>query len=339
MNLRHLRYFVALAREQHHARAAEACHVTQSTLSEAVRQLEAELGVPLIERGGPRFRCLTEAGQRVLVWAQHTLADRDALDQDLAHMKWDLTGRLRLGVVPAAVVATPLLVTPFCRKHPKMTVEVQSMASLEIQRGLDNCELDAGITYLDNEPLHNVRSLALYEECYVLLTAPGGPFAARRSVTWAEAAELPLCLLTKGMQNRRIIDRIIGQAGASLAPPRMETTSMLAICAHVHSGDWASIVPHSLLTVFGEGLRALPLVRPRASQSIGVVAAGRDPLSPVTHAFLAVARSLDLRSALDRPLSSAQVIGTSDRPARNSGLNGGGGAVTLLTTAHSRSSP
>jgi len=298
MNLRHLRYFIALAREGHHGRAAAACHVTQPTLSEAIKQLEAELGVPLIDRGGQRFRGLTAEGRRVLGWAHLILSDQDGLEQDLTEMKQGLTGRLRLGVIPAAMAAAPLVVTPFCRQHPNVTVQIDSMTSVQIQRGLDGFELEAGLTYLDNEPLKNVRSLALYRERYVLLTAQPHLLAGLDRVSWYDAAQLPLCLLSPAMQNRRIIDRIIQESGAAPATPRMESASMLAICAHVRMGGWSSIVPHSLLAALGAGLRAVPLDRPVAFQTVGVVASNRDPLSPLARAFLAASGTVDVAAGL-----------------------------------------
>ncbi|HYZ62982.1 MAG TPA: LysR family transcriptional regulator [Acetobacteraceae bacterium] len=301
MNLRHLRYFVALAREKHHGRAAAACNVTQATLSEAIKQLEAELGVPLIDRGGPRFRALTPEGRRVLDWAQLMLADQDGLEQELAEMRQGLSGRLRLGVIPAAMPAAPLLITPFCARHPNVTVEVTSMTSVQIQRGLDGFDLEAGLTYLDNEPLPNVRSLPLYQERYVLLTAPSGPLGGRESVSWQEAAGLPLCLLSPDMQNRRIVDRIAREAGAPPLRPRMETTSMFAIMAHVRLGGWSSIVPHSALAVLGPGtdVRALQLDRPSVVHTVGLVASNRDPLSPLARAFLAAAGAIEVAAALE----------------------------------------
>jgi len=303
INLRHLRYFVALAREKHYGRAAAACNVTQPTLSEAIKQLEADMHVPLIDRGRQRFRDLTPEGRRVLEWAQLMLADQDGLEQELAEMRQGLSGRLRFGVIPAAMAAAPLVITPFCRRYPNVTAEVTSMTSVQIQRGLEGFDLEAGLTYLDNEPLANVRSLPLYQERYVLLTAASGPFAEQDRASWQEAARLPLCLLTRDMQNRRIIDRIIGEAGGPAPRPRMETTSMLAICAHVRLGGWSSIVPHSLLAVLGAGaeLRALPLDQPAAFHSVGLVASGREPLAPLARAFLAEASQVDVAGALDEP--------------------------------------
>lgn len=75
MNIRHLSYFVALAQEQHHGRAAQTCNVTQSTLSEAVHQLEHELRLPLIVRSGRRYGGLTPEGRKALIWAKRIIAD------------------------------------------------------------------------------------------------------------------------------------------------------------------------------------------------------------------------------------------------------------------------
>jgi DNA-binding transcriptional LysR family regulator len=80
--------------------------------------------------------------------------------------------------------------------------------------GLDSGELDAGLTYLDNEPLGNVQTLELYREHYMLLTPSGGNFEHQEAVSWGQAAKLPLCLLTPDMQNRRIIDSPMAARGS-----------------------------------------------------------------------------------------------------------------------------
>src|SRR5262249_35977797 len=155
---------------------------------------------------------------------------------------------------------------------------------------LDSGDLDAGLTYLDNDPLENVRALALYREHYMLLTPSGGSFDLEKEVSWKRAASLPLCLLTPDMQNRRIIDNLFVQAGAGKPATKVETNSIMALIAHVRSGEWSSVVPNTFLTLVGNGgaalhgLRAIPLVEPRATQTIGLVVSDRDPLSPLAHA-------------------------------------------------------
>src|ERR1700722_17713748 len=121
MLFRQLEYFVALAREQHFARAADACYVSQPALSEAIRKLERELGVPLVNRGRA-FEGLTPEGERLLLWARRILADHDSLKQEVAAMQSGLNGRLRLAVIPAASATAALLIEPFCSAHPLVSV-------------------------------------------------------------------------------------------------------------------------------------------------------------------------------------------------------------------------
>jgi DNA-binding transcriptional LysR family regulator len=304
MNIRHLRYLVALDRERNHGRAAAACNVTQPTLSEAIRQLEHELAVPLIQRKGQRFQGLTEEGERALIWAQRILADEDALAQELSEMREGLSGCLRFGAIPAAMPVAPLVTNPFLKAHPLVTLRLLSHTSIEIQRGLEEGTLEAGLTYLDNEPLPNVRMVPLYRERYMLLTPAGGPFDNLASVSWREASRLPLCLLTRDMQNRRIVEKLFADGGASAPKVTIETNSVLALVAHVRSGRWSSIIPHTFLGLLGgdtalAGFNAVPLVEPAASHMVGIVLNERDPLPPLARALLKSARARDLSKALD----------------------------------------
>lgn len=323
MNLRHLRYFVALAREGHYARAAEACHVTQPTLSEAIRQLEAELAVPLVQRdGNRRFGGLTPEGARVLPWAQRLLADQSALTQALDAFKGGLSGRLRFGVIPAASGVVPLVVAGFCRAHPNVTVAIVEMTSSDIQRGLDAGDLDAGMTYLENEPLRNVRTHTLYRERYLFLTPAGGAFDGRDTVGWDEVAAQPLCLLAPDMQNRRILDGLFRAAGVAAPVPRLETNAVPALIAQVCLGDWSTVVPHSFLSLFGAGgpagARVIPLAPvPGDSQAVGVVVSDRDPMPALPAAFLAAVRAADVARAIDRALAPGASSALPMKPARN----------------------
>ena len=126
-----------------------------------------------------------------------------------------LAGKLRIGAVPSALPIVSLITSPFAQSHPAVTVSVLSQTSIQIEAGLENFEIDVGVTYLDNEPLRHVRSLPLYQEDYILLMPADQAAASRRTIRWVEAAELPLCLLTPTMQNRRIIDGIFRSVGCS----------------------------------------------------------------------------------------------------------------------------
>ncbi len=305
MIIRHLQYLTALAKERHFARAAAACNVTQPTLSAGIKQLEESLGVLLVERG-QRYVGLTPEGERALAWAQRVLADYGGLKQELSEMGEGLSGQLRIGAIPVTLPIIALLTTPFAQRHSRTRITVASQTSVDIQRGLDDFSLDIGLTYLDNEPLARVRTVPLYQERYLLLTRRESALAGRKTVSWAEAAELPLCLLTPDMQNRRILDMHFHQAGAEVHAV-VETNSLITLWSQLCLGNLSTVVPGSFLLLLGtlSGLVAIPLTEPDASHLIGLVASDRDPPPPVAHALLDVARTLDLQSVINRKTLSA----------------------------------
>jgi len=278
--LRHLHYLVAVADERHFARAAESCGVTQPTLSNGIKQLEEELGL-LIVRRGQRFEGFTPEGERVLEWARLIVSDAASLKQEAAASREGLVGRLRLGAIPTALPMISALTVPFAVDHPRVTIAILSLTSIDIQSGLGDFSLDAGVTYLDNEPLAGVRAIPLYRERYFLFTAASGPFRNRDTVTWAEVAQVPLCLLTPDMQNRRILNSHFAEAGVT-AHPALETNSVFTLCELVRSGYWSSVLPHGFLPMLrgAEGVAVVPLEGPSASHTVGLVVPAREPLPP-----------------------------------------------------------
>jgi DNA-binding transcriptional LysR family regulator len=299
MILQNLRYLTALAREKHFSRAAGACGVTQPTLSAGIKQLEEELGL-LIVRRGQRFEGLTAEGERILEWARRILADCESLEQEAGVLRGGLQGRLRIGAIPTTLPAVSLLTLPFARLHPQVTISIYSLSSMDIQAGLDDFSLDAGLTYLDNEPLANVLTIPLYYERYLLFTPAGSPLADRETVSWGEVTGLPLCLLTPDMQNRRIVDGLFAAAGASVHPT-IETNSVLTLWSHVTTGSFSSVLSQAFLYLFGEppGIRAIPIVGSNAAHSVGLVVSDHEPLTPSARALAAVAATLEVTASLD----------------------------------------
>lgn len=291
MQLRQLEYVTALARERHFGRAAAACHVSQPSLSGGIRSLEEELGVPIVVRGR-RYAGLTPEGERVVAWAHRILADAEGLHDDLAAMQGRIAGRLRIGAIPTALPITSTLSARMTALHPEVSITVLSLTSREIERRLLEFELDAGITYLDNEPLSGVRGVPIARERYVLYVHRSDPLAGRAGITWREATDLRLCLLTPDMQNRRIIDGAFAQAG--VAPrPRIESDDIVPLWEHVAQGDWCTIGPTSWRDggALPEEIVAVPLEDPIVEKQIGVVVPDRDPLPTLTRALLDAART------------------------------------------------
>jgi DNA-binding transcriptional LysR family regulator len=288
-----LEMFLALAGEGHFGRAAQRIGVTQPSLSSAIRQLEDQLGVRLVFRGS-RYQGLTPEGERVLTWARQIVADTRAMKSEMRAARHGLTGTLRLGVIPTALTMVADLTGPLLARHPALRLQILSRTSAEILEEIEALDLDAGLTYLANEPLGRVVSVPVYSEFYRLLCLKTAPLAACPQVTWAEVAEQPLCLLTGDMQNRRIINQHLAEAGAKVAA-RVESNSALALIAHVRSGGWASVVPKGLADMVvqkGGDLRAIAIVEPEAEHQVGLIAAARDPQTPLVEALLAQAARL-----------------------------------------------
>jgi DNA-binding transcriptional LysR family regulator len=164
-----------------------------------------------------------------------------------------------------------------------------SNALLEL---LHHREIDAGVTYLSNEPIGDVLSVPLYREQFLLLTTPDGPLGYADRVTWEQASTVPLCLFARDMQNRRIIDSVLRQVGAE-PTPMMESDSVSALVAYVRLGQTATIVPTSAMDSVDlhDTLRTVPIVEPEVSHTIGLVVSDRFPVQPAVKALMDEARA------------------------------------------------
>jgi DNA-binding transcriptional LysR family regulator len=287
-----LEFIIALAREQHFGRAAEASNVSQPTFSSGIKQLEDQFGVMLVQRGS-RFQGFTPEGERVLEWARRIVADTRTMRQEVDALKRGLVGHVRIAAIPTTLAMAASLTTPYRARHPNVRFTILSRTSIEVLKALDNLEVDAGLTYIDNEPLGRVTTVPLYHERYRLLTSADSELGDRDQVTWAEVAQVPLCLLTPDMQNRRIIDGILRRAGTEPSPT-LESNSMIVLFSHVRTGRWASIMPAVLADTLGltDTIRSIPIVEPDVTHVIGLVVPHREPMTPLTAALVAEARKV-----------------------------------------------
>jgi DNA-binding transcriptional LysR family regulator len=293
-----LEYLIALSRQEHFGRAAEACGVTQPTLSAGLKQLEGALGVLLVRRGA-RFRGLTPEGERVLEWALRIVGDVRQMRQEVGSLRRGLTGHLRIAAIPTALPMVPQLTNPYRELYPEVRFTVLSRTSAEIAGMIEGLEVEAGLSYLDEAPLGRLRAVPLYQERYALLIAADHPLAGRETVTWAELGAVPLCLLTDDMQNRRIIDRRLAEAGTQ-ARTTLESNSMLVLVAHVRTGRWASVMPALLAETLDltASVRAVRITAPDAVHQVGLLVPERDPLPALTAALYDLARKMGKRAQL-----------------------------------------
>jgi DNA-binding transcriptional LysR family regulator len=299
MFIRQLDYLVTLAREQHFARAAEICHVSQPALSSAIRSLEEELGLMIVKRGR-RFLGFTEEGERVLGWARQTLATLEHMRQDASAAQVRLTGTVRIGVIPTTMPVTSLLCGASRKHHPGIRYALRSLSSDAILRELDDFELDIGFTYLDERVQAGFEVLPLYRERYILLSPPDASATPEaRACRWDAISKLPLCLLNDAMQNRQVINAAFRRAGIQPAVV-LETDSLLGLYSHIQHAGLYSILPHSLLAVLdaNHAVRAT-LLNPELTRDIGIITRSAASMPPIVAAMWQTAATLDLQQRFD----------------------------------------
>lgn len=282
MFLRQFQYLIALEQEGHFGRAAKRCFVSQPSLSSAIKKLEEELGVPIILRD-QKFQGFTNEGQRVVEWAKRLLSDRSAMLEELAIMKKNLHGRLRIGAIPTSSPMMPIVARLFQQQYPAVQVDIQFMGIDQLTLALKNFELDVGITDLDHLTDARLETLPLYDEPLHLLLPDNDWLKDESTVNWSEAAELPLCLLSPPMRERQMIDAAFASVQCEPAP-QLESNSIFQLAFHVMSGDMATIVPKRFNKL--PGTRAKQLINPTITQKLGLVWVSGNPILPMARALI-----------------------------------------------------
>jgi len=282
MFLRQFHYLIALEQEGHFGRAAERCHVSQPSLSSAIKNLEEELGIPIILRH-QKFQGFTVEGQKVVDWSKRLLADRSAMMEELAIMRENLKGSLRIGAMPMSSPLLPDLARKFNDRYNGVQIDVQFLGEDKLIQGLINFELDVGICYLDSTLPSRIDTLPLYEEPLHLLLPDNDWLEDSDKVSWKDVAELPLCLLSQFMRERQIMDEAFESVGATPIP-RLVSNSIFQLAFHVMAGDLATIVPKRFTQL--PGTRERLLEDPVVSQTIGVLWVKGSPQFPMTKAIV-----------------------------------------------------
>ncbi len=285
-DLRDMELLAALARNRHFGRAAAECGISQPAFSERIRNLELDLGAPIVKRGN-RFMGFTQEGEIALRWAHQMIADARGLRQEIERARGVLSGQLLVGAVPTTLTFVANIAAQLRKAHPALTIQVFSHSSAEISQGLEDFSLDAGVTYLESTLPAASASEAIYAERYELLLPRALAPDLEGEISWRAAARFPLCLLTRNMLNRRFIDEAFQAAGAE---PNlvMETNAFTAALVQVSSGTAATIAPEVMadsIAMTSDVLR-LRLVEPLVEKPIGVVISEREPVLPAVEALM-----------------------------------------------------
>ena len=262
MTLTELRYVVAVARERHFGRAAEACFVSQPTLSVAVKKLEDELGVMLFERG-PGEVSVTPAGQRVVEQAQRVLEESARIREIAAAQSDPLAGPLRLGAIyTIGPYLLPKLIPLLRRSAPTMQLHIQENFTHRLGEMLRNGEVDVILVALPFEA-PGIETRAVYDEPFVVAVPKGHPWEGRKRVSSEELARESLLLLGEGHCFRdQVLELCHRPRERSPISRTVEGGSLETIRQMVATGVGVTVLPATSVGAGGDLVRIVPFARP-----------------------------------------------------------------------------
>ncbi|ACL62352.1 LysR family transcriptional regulator [Methylobacterium nodulans] len=316
MFLRQFKYLLAVVDEEHFGRAAERCNVTQPSLSVGIKQLELEIGVPIFLRGrGQRFHGLTPEGERVVKWARNVVGHCEAMRDEIAEMRGNLSGRLRMGAMPSMSPVLPVLLQLVRKQHPNVVMDVRFLGNDAMKTGLNNFSLDAALTYLDTAELGRRNSLKIYTEKLCVLVPDTEEFRNRASITWREVADLPLAMLRPAIHERRFVDTIFDKVGRH-PRPQVESESIMHLMFQVQFGGLCTIIPEHFTRMPGlhRGTKALQVVEPVVSQDVGLFWAEGELMTPIASILVSAVKDLNKRGGLDLTLNEPRTESPSSWP-------------------------
>jgi DNA-binding transcriptional LysR family regulator len=296
MELRHLRYFIAVAEELHFGRAAKRLHMAQPPLSQQIRALELELGVTLLARTQRSVR-LTEPGRLFLAEARRTVAQAEHAMMVARRAGRGEGGRLRVGFLSTAMYGRlPAIIRAFTAEHPHVVLELHELTTLAQGDALQAGTVDAAFLRLDDAGLaaHRAKGLALeaaWREPYVVAVPAGHPLAAAASIRAGDLRDAGFVLFPRSASPpvHDHITQLCRQAGFE---PRIvqEAAVMPTLLAYVAAGIGVTIAPASLAGLALEGVAFRPLAEPGFDTQMAIVWRPEDG-SPVLAAFVAAVRA------------------------------------------------
>jgi LysR family hydrogen peroxide-inducible transcriptional activator len=296
MNFRALQYFVKLAEMKHFSKAANACFVSQPTLSTQIRKLEDELGVSLVERA-PRQVMLTPIGEDIAHRAKHVLRDIEHIKDAARRSKDPETGTIKLGIFPTlAPYLLPHVIPVICQRYPELRLQLAEEKTEDILNMLDQGRLDAGILALPVEE-HGMEREILFEEPFVTAMPASHPLTDKQVISLKDLEGEELLLLEEGHCLRQHALAVCALAGAhervDFHATSMETLrQMVAANAGITLMPVLSVRP-PIAPTYNIALR--PFESPAPSRTIALVWRSSSPLG----GFLRkLADCLKLRPAL-----------------------------------------
>ncbi|MES9536333.1 MULTISPECIES: LysR substrate-binding domain-containing protein [unclassified Actinomadura] len=289
MELRQLEYFVAVTEEASFTRAAARLHVAQPGVSAQIRQLERELGQPLLDRSGRTVR-LTEVGAAVLPYARAALAAVEGARLSVDELTGLLRGHVTIGTIDwIRSLDLPGMLAGFHRDHPNVEITVVQEDTARLTEGLRTGRIDLAFLSIGAEPPEGIATQVVIEQDLFAAVGRGHPLSRRSTVTLRALAEENLICLPKGTGLRAVLDEAFADAGfrPRIAFEAGEPPVLAEIAAH---GLGVAVLPESAARGRPDDLHALPVVRPRLTGRIALAWRAEGPRGPAARALIARAR-------------------------------------------------
>ncbi len=288
MELRQLRYLVALADECHFTRAAAREHIAQPALSQQIRRLEAEVGLALVERT-TRKVALTGAGELLVARARHILSELEAAEAELQTLAGVQGGRLSVGALHTmGPVDLSLLLASFHRNHPAVELTVREQSSEELAEMLREDVIDlAFLSITERIQRRGLELQPLVDEELVVVLAPQHPLAGRDVVRLGELADEPFITFRIGSRLRELLDSGAVAAGFQ-ARIALESNESRRIRSLVSRGLGVAILPRSDAAGPGSLVAVCDLVEPSLTRDITLASRAERRPSPAAEAFAAL---------------------------------------------------
>lgn len=290
MELRQLRYLVALADERHFTRAAAREHIAQPALSQQISRLEAEVGLALVERT-TRKVALTGAGELLVARARHILSELEAAQAELQTLAGVQGGRLSVGALHTmGPIDLSLLLASFHRNHPAVELTVREQSSEELAEMLRDDVIDlAFLSVTQRIQRRGLELRPLVSEELVVVVPTQHPLAGRDVVRLAELAGEPFIAFRTGSRLRELLDS--GAAGAGFEPRiALESNESRRIRSLVSGGLGVAILPRSDAGGPGAPVSIARLVEPEMRRDVSLASRAGRRHSPAAIAFLALTR-------------------------------------------------
>ncbi|MBV4360331.1 LysR substrate-binding domain-containing protein [Pinibacter aurantiacus] len=256
MEFRQLTYFVKAAETLHFTEAASALFVTQSTLSQQIKQLENELGMLLFDRIGKTVR-LTEAGSVFLDHARKILFEVEKGRQSITDLNTSVTGELKIGITYAFSSLILPALSPFLKKYPGIKIQIEYDDPEELEKRLKLSELDFMLSFKNDEPDEDLDMQPLFTSSIVMVVAKKHPLASLKKITLKEINNLDLVLPGKGFISRNFLDNLFKTN--NIAPNvKIELNDVHSLLTMVESGNWITILNEKAL-IGWKSLVAIPI--------------------------------------------------------------------------------